>query len=239
MRDRDGHVRRWRLAGAVAVALAIHGALLVAWVSPGWRGTRTARPSPAPSAAAMQWVTPIPQSPTRHAAAAAVAQAEPRRTTADMAPARRTAVREPRAADEPTPVTSAGSVIARDDGGAAPNALTATAPAPLPPASGAQPSAPAAAVGDTDGIARALRDERAWQRRHGAPAWGGPIASAEGPAPGLSGGSVSVRESVGADGSRVARVQGPAGSYCVRVPSANRLPDVGAAPRVAPVTNCP
>lgn len=60
------------------------------------------------------------------------------------------------------------------------------------------------------------------------------------PAPGLPlGQAMSVRESVGADGSRGSRVEGTAGTYCVRLPSANRLQDVGAAPRVALVTNCP
>lgn len=233
----SARARRWRLAGAVAVALAMHGALLVGWVGAGGRTARTPRPAPALAAAAMQWVTAIPQAPSRNAAAPAVAQAEPKRTTVDMAPARRTATREPRATAEPAPAMSADPFTVREEGVAVQNAA---APAPLPTASGAQPSPVTAAGWDADGIARALREERAWQRRHGAPAWGGPVAYTWGPTPGLSGSPVSVRdESVGADGSRLGRVQGPAGTYCVRVPSANRLPEVGAAPRLAPVTNCP
>lgn len=37
---------------------------------------------------------------------------------------------------------------------------------------------------------------------------------------------------------RVTRVESEAGVYCVRLPPANRLPQVGAAPRIATVTNC-
>ena len=227
------------MAGAAAVALAIHGALLVVCVGPGGGGVRPPKPSPAPLAAAMQWVTPILQAPPRPAPATTLPQAEPRRTSADTAPARHTPAREPRVAAVPAAAPSAGLVVARDEGGAAPPAQVLAAPAPLPTSSGPQPSTLAAGALDTDGIARALREERAWQRRHGVSAWGGAVARTEGSASGLLRGSVSVSESVGADGSRLSRVQGPAGSYCVRVPSANRLPDVGAAPRVAPVTNCP
>ncbi len=48
------------------------------------------------------------------------------------------------------------------------------------------------------------------------------------------------REWRAGDGARVAQGNGLGDStYCVRLPSANRLPQLGAAPRVAPVTNCP
>ena len=90
-------------------------------------------------------------------------------------------------------------------------------------------------------MARALQRERAWQRRNGAPASDALALQRVASAQALAlGNGMSVHESAGADGSRVSRVQGAAGTaYCVRVPSANRLPELGSAPRLAPVTNCP
>jgi len=113
-------------------------------------------------------------------------------------------------------------------------------PAPLPgtaaqPRPGASSPQPAPVPWDSEGIARALQRERTWQRRQAAP-----TSAALVPESGVRlGEGVSEHGSVGGDGSRVTRVQGPAGTYCARVPSANRLPDLGAAPRLAAVTNCP
>lgn len=113
-----------------------------------------------------------------------------------------------------------------------PTSLPGVAAQPRPGASSPQP---APVPWDSEGIARALQQERTWQRRQGIP-----TAQALAPASGVHlREGISVHESVGGDGSRVSRVQGPAGTYCVRVPSANRLPEHGPAPRLAPVTNCP
>lgn len=117
--------------------------------------------------------------------------------------------------------------------------------APLPsvaaqPRPGASSPRPAPVPWDSEGIARALQRERTWQRRHGAPTTEALAPQSAAAVSGVRlGEGVSVHESVGGDGSRVSRVQGAAGTYCVRVQSANRLPDHGAAPRLAPVTNCP
>lgn len=89
-------------------------------------------------------------------------------------------------------------------------------------------------------MGRADRQERAWQRRHGMAPAAQLAAQADGAGAAAQGAPVPAREWRGGDGARVAQVQGPGGSaYCVRLPSANRLPELGAAPRVAPVTNCP
>lgn len=91
-----------------------------------------------------------------------------------------------------------------------------------------------------EAVGRADRQERAWQQRHGTPPAAQLAAGAGGAGGASPGGAPAPREWRGGDGARVAQVQGLGGStYCVRLPSANRLPELGAAPRVAPVTNCP
>ena len=91
-----------------------------------------------------------------------------------------------------------------------------------------------------EAVGRADRQERAWQRRHGAIPAAQLAAGAGSAGPRSLDGALAPREWRGSDGARGAQGQGLGGStYCVRLPSANRLPELGAAPRVAPVTNCP
>ena len=97
---------------------------------------------------------------------------------------------------------------------------------------------------NAEALNRADRQERQWQRRHGTSS--AAQMAAQQLAAGLGdsrttslGATGATREWNGSDGSRVTQVQGPGGTYCVRLPSANRLPDMGAAPRIAPVSNCP
>lgn len=46
-------------------------------------------------------------------------------------------------------------------------------------------------------------------------------------------------ETVGASGSRTTRVEGPLGTYCIRLPQPGRPPPSGAGPEGALPTNCP
>lgn len=52
-------------------------------------------------------------------------------------------------------------------------------------------------------------------------------------------GPVRLSETVGASGSRVTRVEGPFGTYCIRSPQPGRPPPSGAGPESALPTNCP
>lgn len=218
---------------AVALSLLLHAALVTV-------GVKTAGHPPrmhSSAEKAMQWVKVVPLAPARvpeRPAApmplrVAVPRAAPAERTAPAAAALApTAALAPLAATESEPHLAAEHYTASPHGGAAP---------PLPGASNPQP---ASGTSDPEGIARALQRERNWQRRHGTPAAEALVPQRAVPVSGMRlGEGVSVHESVGGDGSRVSRVQGPAGTYCVRVPSANRLPEIGAAPRLAPVTHCP
>ncbi|EJE50361.1 hypothetical protein PMI14_04981, partial [Acidovorax sp. CF316] len=108
-------------------------------------------------------------------------------------------------------------------------------PAPLPAASDAW-DVPAIQW-SPEGVARAARQEREWQRRHGTPAAAALAANPAGAAPRALG-TLTEKEWQNAYSGRVTRVESEAGVYCVRLPSANRLPEQGAAPRIAAVTNC-
>ena len=52
-------------------------------------------------------------------------------------------------------------------------------------------------------------------------------------------GPVRLSETAGASGSRVTRVEGPLGTYCIRSPQPGRPPPSGAGPDSALATNCP
>ncbi|QHI99194.1 hypothetical protein GT347_15135 [Xylophilus rhododendri] len=54
-----------------------------------------------------------------------------------------------------------------------------------------------------------------------------------------SDGSVRMTESTGASGSRVTRVEGPWGVWCIRSPQPGRPPTTGAGPELALPTTCP
>lgn len=201
---------RWRLGSAVAASLLLHGAALWWLVGPA-PAARMPVPQPRQSMQVL-WIAAPPAAPQAEAAA-------PRSVQPGVRPPTGLA-REARSAPPP-------AVLALPEGSG--SAMVAI-PAPLPAASDAR-DAPAVQWSPED-IARAARQEREWQRRHGTAA-----ALAAGPAPRALG-TMSEREWQNHATGRVTRVESDAGVYCVRLPSANRLPEVGAAPRIAAVTNC-
>ncbi len=225
--DLRGRSSRRRLGLAVALSLLLHAALITVGVKTGGRLPRM----PPPVEKAMQWVEVVPVAPAR-------APERPTTPTPLRAAAPRAALAERTA---PAIAVQAPSGVTE----AAPRGAAEHSATPLPgvaaqPRPGASSPQPTPVPWDSEGIARVLQRERTWQRRHGTPAADALVPQREAPVSGVRlGEGVSVHESVGGDGSRVSRVQGPAGAYCVRVPSANRLPEIGAAPRLAPVTNCP
>ena len=230
LRGRSGHRR---LGLAVALSVLVHAALVTVAVTTAGRPPRVLPPAEK----AMQWVEVVPvapaQAPVRPVAPMPLRVAAPR-----AAPAERTApaaaALAPAAAQAPLAATDSEPRLAAEHDTAFLHRAAA------PPRPGASNPQPPSGTWDTEGIARALQRERNWQRRHGTPAAEALVPQREVPVSGVRlGEGVSVHESVGGDGSRVSRVQGPAGTHCVRVPSANRLPEIGAAPRLAPVTNCP
>jgi hypothetical protein len=236
----SGARRHQRLGFAALVSLLLHGAAVTAWHlhSPPQRRT----PPAARQAMQVQWITATPQARLQRAPAAGAetfakdgaALRGPVRTA--NGPQRRpdAATRAPAQAGRAQAVQASVPHFA----GAQP---TLEAPTPQRPAS--HSGADDAPVRwSPEAVGRADRQERRWQQRHGSgPAAAQLAAATESASPGTPlGGSLSAREWRGGDGARVAQVQGPDGSsYCVRLPSANRLPDQGAAPRVAPVSNCP
>ncbi len=214
---------RQRLVLAVTLSLLMHAALITVGVKTGERPLRVPPP-------ALQWVEVVPVTPARVPERPA-APMPLRAAVPSAAPAGQGAPAV--AAQAPSGVAEAQPRMAAQD--EAP--LSCVAVQPLPGASSQQP---APVPWDSEGIARALQRERAWQRRHGPPAADALAAAPyRGAVSGVpSGQGVAVHESAGPDGRRVSRVEGPAGTYCVRVPSANRLPDQGAAPRLALPTHC-
>lgn len=233
--------RRWHVPLAVLVAVLLHGAVLTAWTL---QNPRLPAPHSTPrQAMSVQWVfsadakAPTPPAAQREAALPPVPRTDP----AAARPAHRAeaAIRSAATSSPPAPpappVASAEVVVGRQDDT---NPSSRAAAAPQRPASDAR-------TADTlrwsaDAVGRADRQEREWQRRHGtAPA--AQLAAGTGNAAAVPlGAALSTREWRGGDGARVAQVEGPGGStYCVRLPSANRQPELGAAPRVAPVSNCP
>jgi hypothetical protein len=222
---------------AVALSLLLHAGLLAVWMKKEPRQPRALQPA----AAAMQWVDVVAAPPAAPARRAEVAVAQVLAYAASGRPVvaggSARPVLEMRAA-----ASLAGAAVAGEDKTSMDKSTPFAGAAVLPqPATSSPITAPATSASwDADGIARALQLERAWQRRQGFTASQALAQRQEALASGLPMGQVvSVQESVGADGSRVSRVQGAAGTYCVRVPSANRMQDVSAAPRVASVTNCP
>ncbi|MBV7430280.1 MULTISPECIES: hypothetical protein [unclassified Acidovorax] len=236
------------MAVAVVASVLLHGVILTAWnlstsrVSP----SLSAPPQPFTSprqAMEVQWITHAEVlQPAMAVLGPGRAQALPKGPVSAPASASRPvrAAERHRSADAPTDAVT-GTVIgtpARAVQQPPPQAATAAAPAPELPASDSR-MADAPLRWSPDAVGRADRQEREWQRRHGAvPA--AQLAVGDGaPAARPLGAAISTREWRGGDGSRVTQVESPSGTYCVRLPSANRLPDVGAAPRVAPVSNCP
>lgn len=231
----DWAARYQRAGWAVLASVLLHGAVVTAWQlhSPAGR-----RAPPAPRAAMeVQWITAVPPAqaataPSGGAKALVPARAPsaPGRTVARPQVRADPSVRAPEQNAAVAPPTRADFGTDRQDLAAA---------APQQPASDSL-AADAPVRWSADAVGRADRQERDWLRRHGhAPAvqWAADTGPAEQTALGAG---LATREWRGGDGARAVQVQGPGGSsYCVRLPSANRLPELGAAPRVAPVSNCP
>lgn len=239
-----GRTRNRRVAWAVLASLLLHGAVLTALNRQHLHG-RPALPA-ARQAMEVLWIAKAP---------AEVEPPAPQSVARPLAPLRALAPsKTPQASAHPPRWPEPGPVVAAQApggaGAAAPPDASLSAPQGLRAGAVAAPAPQRAASdsGASDGpvhwsaeaVGRADRQERAWQRRHGATPAAQLAAGSGGAGASSPGGAMSPREWHGGDGARVAQGQGLGGStYCVRLPSANRLPELGAAPRVAPVTNCP
>lgn len=230
--------RPGRAACAVLASLLLHGAVLTAWHLQRPHAA-TALPVPR-QAMEVLWIA-APPAPQREARAPAVVRPpSPAQAAASKKPVASLRPSRPLRQPEPGPVAAAPPEA---DPPAMPGSSTKAiaAAAPLPQRAASDSGVPDTPVHwSAESVARADRQERAWQRRYGT-ASATQLVDAAGSA-GVSspGGALVTREWRGGDGARVAQVQAPGGgTYCVRLPSANRLPELGAAPRVAPVTNCP
>lgn len=217
----DGYrTGRRRLGAAVVASLLLHAVLLWRLVLPA-SAVRVPEP-PARQAMEVLWITaPQVAAPVSRTPAPEPVAAQPPRSAGPRAGP----VREGRSVHSP-------AVLALPQE-ASPGLVAI--PAPLPAASDAR-DVPAIQW-SPEGVARAARQEREWQRRHGSPAAAALAANAASPAPRPLG-TLTEKEWQNAYSGRVTRVESEAGVYCVRLPSANRLPEVGAAPRIATVTNC-
>ena len=234
----DADRRYRRVAWAVLASVLLHGAVVTAWYLHRPSGPRA--PQPLRQAMEVQWITAAPEAsvpPAPRRSAPAVAQQAKVPSVAD------------RLARRP-PFPAAPTAQAPGRAGAAPSSMAlpipgsahadATAAAPQRPASESRGEADAPVRWSAEAVGRADRQEREWQRRHGSASPAGLAARAASSGTTPLGAGLTTREWRGGDGARVAQVQGPGGgTYCVRLPSANRLPELGAAPRVAPVGNCP
>ena len=110
-----------------------------------------------------------------------------------------------------------------------PELVEGLAPASLPPATPPLDLTPEG-LGRALGRARPAGDPTAAPQR-----WQGAA-----PEPfGRPAGPARLTESIGASGSRVTRVEGSWGAYCVRSPAPGRPPPAGAAPELALPTTCP
>lgn len=238
--------RHSRLLWAMAVSVLFHGMLLATWLA---QVPLVKTPKAEREAMEVQWITadfraPPPALPaTPSPEPSAVGRALP--ASARMKrPA--VAVGSPMRTGAAPAVSAEGAAVASAPANPLPplrgDSSTPTAqqlqvpPTPLPAASGSR--SPEAARWSHEDIARALRKERDWQRRHGLPS--ASVMAAQDPSSmHRTQGLPHAREWRSTDGARVTRVEGAGGVYCVRVPSANQPLEMGAAPRVAPVTSCP
>lgn len=217
----DGHrPGRRRLGCAVAASLLLHAVLLWRLVLP---SSAVRLPEPlARQAMEVLWIT-TPQ-------AAALVSRTPAPEPVAAQPSRSVGPR-PGPVREGRSVHSPAVLALPQDTGPGLVAI----PAPVPAASDAR-EAPTIQW-SPEGVARAARQEREWQRRHGSPAAAALAANTASAAPRALG-TLTEKEWQNAYAGRVTRVESEAGVYCVRLPSANRLPELGAAPRIATVTNC-
>jgi len=208
---------RWRLGCAVVASLLLHGAALWWLVFP----AAAVRVTVVPPRQSMEvlWIS-APPAQSAAPPMTPAAQSEPSAAPLPLAARKGRSAHSPAAPVLPADETGQGAVAMR---------------APLPAASDTQDEP--AVQWSPEGVARAARQEREWQRRHGSPAATALAANAAGSAPRPLG-TLTEKEWQNAYSGRVTRVESEAGVYCVRLPSANRLSQVGAAPRIATVTNC-
>ncbi len=215
-RPEGGRPGRWRLGCAAAASVLLHLAGL--W----WAVLREpAVPAPVePARQAMEilWIWDRPA----QALAAPAAPPEPGEARRSQGAAPMPEARSGRSPAAPVPPEGTGQGMA---------AISL----PLPAASDAREEP--TVHWSPEGVARAARQEREWQRRHGTPAAAALAAGAAGSAPRPLG-TLTEKEWNNAYADRVTRVESEAGVYCVRLPSANRLQEIGAAPRIATVKNC-
>ncbi|RUP24567.1 MAG: hypothetical protein EKK45_24215 [Curvibacter sp.] len=113
----------------------------------------------------------------------------------------------------------------------------ARAEPPQPAPESARQTRPQALQLSPEALANSLQRERHWQKQHGDghhfPDRLAAASFSQTP------GTTSLQENDHVNGGRLARVQGPLGTYCVRLPPPDRpLPD-GPAPRLALPGNCP
>lgn len=230
---------RKRAIQAALAAVLLHAALLTAW---SLHTDRTPAPPAQRQAMEVQWITAeVAPLPAMRQEALQMAPHIPPPRKAEAAPPARPTQRT-------APERSSASLAPARAEAAAPVEAMAVQATDSPPQSRAAPAADSrtgdAVHWNAEALNRADRQERQWQRRHGTSS--AAQMAAQQLAAGLGdsrttslGATGATREWNGSDGSRVTQVQGPGGTYCVRLPSANRLPDMGAAPRIAPVSNCP
>ncbi len=222
-RPEGGRPGRWRLGCAVAASLMLHATGLWWWLVQPAPAVRVSAPL-ARQAMEVLWIMVEPtESATPASPLPVPIRGEGRSAQADAprpGQAREARSVPPHAPDAPS-----------EDTGQTVVAL----PAPLPAAS--DPREAPAVHWSPEGVARAARQESEWQRRHGAPAAAALAAGTGGSAPRPLG-TLTEKEWNNAYTGRVTRVESAEGVYCVRLPSANRLPEIGAAPRIATVTNC-
>lgn len=234
-----GSRRRARVVYAVLASVLLHGAVITVWNLQSRHG-RQVPPVPR-QAMEVQWIGAVPEAPAPPAPQPSPrpelplqARVPSKSSAATFRPSHRHEPGSGAVVQAPEPA-GAAALEAASQG--APTQEMA-APAPQRPASDSRMT-DAPLRWSPDAVGRADRQEREWQRRHDDVPAAQRAAGAGSAAAIPLGGVPAVREWRGGDGSRVTQVEGPAGTYCVRLPSANRLPDVGAAPRVAPVSNCP
>ena len=134
-------------------------------------------------------------------------------------------------------ITSAPQGAERTEALSMPAVSPARAEAPQPAPESAHQTRPQALVLSPEALANSLQRERHWQQQHGDRNRFPDRFAAPGPSQAT--GMTNLQESDQGHSGRLARVQGPLGTYCVRLPPPDRpLPD-GPAPRLALAGNCP
>lgn len=206
-------------AWAIGFAVVLHGLLLLAWQGPS--NPTPSQPQAAPIVMQARWIA---ETPAASPPAPLNRSSRTTRTTAHRPPATATITSAAQAAERTGALSMPALAPARAE---PPQAAPESAPQTRPQALRLSPEA----------LANSLQRERRWQQQHG-DGHRFPDRFAA-PGPSQAPGTTSLQESDHGNGGRLARVQGPLGTYCVRLPPPDRpLPD-GPAPRLALPSNCP